>query len=502
MKLGFKGLRKKAAAWWTDYWKDVPTLELPNPTLRFCWDYGMYKFAGLTHPDGVAATLQGPWIEDYQMPPWSTDYHFNINVQMCYWPAYHGNRVQHLLPLFELIKSWDHVLRHNARMFLGIDDGRMLPHAVDDRCRCMGGFWTGTIDHGCTAWVAQMMWRYYRFTMDEDFLRETAWPFMVGAMRVYEGMLETVGGRYTLPVSVSPEYRGSRMDAWGRDASFQLACIHMLCEMLQDAAEVLGETPEAVWADIRANCPTACTFDRNGHTEIALWEGVPLEESHRHHSHLAGITPFDIFDWDDPSTRQLIENSLTRWVGEGPGGWSGWCVPWAAMIHTRAGNPDAAELWLEIWQRTFTNEGHGTLHNVHFPGVSLMGAGGSTLNDQRPEIMQMDAGMSCTAAIGEMMLLVRRGVTELFAGCPSRWRRVGFDGIRTEGGFLVSARRRGGKVGTVTVESPYGGIFKLRNPWGTEAKVKRADGRWTPVTGEVLHVDTKPGETLELKESP
>ena len=86
--------------WWDAYWRDVPKLEIPNEKLRFLYQYGMYKFAGLTSPEGVAATLQGAWVEDYQMPPWSNDYHFNINVQMCYWPAYHGNRLEHLRPLW------------------------------------------------------------------------------------------------------------------------------------------------------------------------------------------------------------------------------------------------------------------------------------------------------------------------------------------------------------------------------------------------------------------
>ena len=237
---GFGGLQARNAEWWAQYWKDVPAIDVPNDRISFMYDYGMYKFAGLTHPDGIAATLQGPWIEEYQMPPWSSDYHFNINVQLCYQPAYHGNRLEHLKPLWELIASWQDTLSHNAKVFLGIDDGVMLPHAVDDRCVCMGGFWTGSVDHGCTAWVALMMFRYYRYTMDAEFLRDTAWPFMQGAMAVYEGMLEKEGDAYVLPVSVSPEYRGASMNAWGRNASFQLACIHALAEALNQAADELG----------------------------------------------------------------------------------------------------------------------------------------------------------------------------------------------------------------------------------------------------------------------
>ena len=142
-----------------------------------------------------------------------------------------------------------------------------------------------------------MMYRYYRYTMDRDFLRDTAYPFMTGAMRVYEGMLERKGEQYSLPVSVSPEYHTRTTHSpWGRNASFQLACIHRLIEDLLDAAAELGETPDASWREISEKLPKACLIGEEGSERIAIWEGVPLEESHRHHSHLAGITPFDIFD--------------------------------------------------------------------------------------------------------------------------------------------------------------------------------------------------------------
>ncbi|HOJ40870.1 MAG TPA: hypothetical protein PK644_10460, partial [bacterium] len=230
-----EALCKENKRWWSNYWESLPKVSLPNERLQFLYRYGLYKFAGLTNPAGVPATLQGPWIEEYQMPPWSSDYHFNINVQMCYWPAYQANRLQHLLPLFRMVWSWREQLRQNARLFAGINDGYVLPHAVDDRGKCMGGFWTGTIDHGCTAWVGKMMYDYYLYGGEKEFLAEIAYPFMEGAMKVFTVMLEKRGGGWYLPVSVSPEYRGAAMNAWGANSSFQLACIHWLIEALQNS---------------------------------------------------------------------------------------------------------------------------------------------------------------------------------------------------------------------------------------------------------------------------
>jgi hypothetical protein len=477
-------------------------LSIPDDRLSFLYHYGMYKFAGLTNPAGVAATLQGPWIEEYQMPPWSGDYHFNINVQMCYWPAYHGNCMDHLLPLFDLVWSWRDKLAHNARMFLGIDDGFMLPHAVSDRCTCIGGFWAGSLDHGCTAWVAQMMYRYYRYTMDETFLRERAYPFMKGAMRVYEGMLDCRDGRYELPVSVSPEYHSKAGMAWGRNASFQLACIHRLGEDLLDAARTLGVRPDPRWRKILRGLPKA-SLTEGGEPRVAVWDGTELEESHRHHSHLGGIVPFDVFDPADRRWQPVLHASLNRWIYHGPGLWSGWCVPWAAMIHTRFGQGAAARSLLETWQRVFTNEGHGTLHDAHIPGFTLFGAHYghvvSVANGVQREIMQIEAGMAATAAIQEMFLHTRRGVTHVMPAVPGDWRTASFAGMRTDGGFLVSARLEDGRVASVTVESPFGGPLRLSVPWTNGAIVRRnGRRRGTRIETPLIQLETAAGDRLEF----
>ena len=77
---------------------------------------------------------------------------------------------------------------------------------------------------------------------------------------------------------------------------------------------------------------------------IALWEGMPLEESHRHHSHLAGITPFDIFDLDDPAWREILERSIGEWIYPRPGHVDGLVRALGGhAIHTRFGNGEAAE---------------------------------------------------------------------------------------------------------------------------------------------------------------
>ncbi len=480
-------LRRETRAWWAGYRDRVASVALPNPALQEIHDYGLYLFAGLTNPDGVAATLQGPWIEEYDFPPWSSDYHFNINVQMCYSPGLRAGAFDHLRPLFDLVWSWREQLRTNARHFAGIDDGYMLPHAVDDRGTCMGSFWTGSIDHACTAWVAQMMFDYADYSGDLDFLRERAFPFMRGTLAVYRAMLEDDGEHLRLPLSVSPEYRGAQMNAWGANASFQLAALHRLCENLLAASRTLGVDPDPSWADIAGRLPKATTADGR----IMLWEGVDLEESHRHHSHLAGIAPFDTLDLDDEAWRPVIDRSMGHWIRMGMGLWSGWCMSWASMLHSRVGNGEGAELMLELWRRVFTNEGRASMHDAVFNGVTLMGApplvaAGSPPADgkgstgaailREAERMQMDGAMGSVAAVQEMLLHDRGGVLRVFRGVPASWPWVSFQRFRAPGGFIVSGwwdRATGWRVEVTATRS---GRLRLELPGaGSRAELVEMD---------------------------
>ena len=450
----------------------------------------MYKFGGATadpgEPNGAPCPLQGPWYEDYQIPPWGGDYHFNINVQECYWPAYGGNALERLRPIFELIFSWEPRLRHNAKVFVGIDDGVMLPHAVDDTGKAMSAsFWTGMMDHGSTMWMADMMWQYVRYGGgDRKFVARGALPFMKGAFNVFWAMLErTPDGALRLPVGTSPEFRGASMDAWGANASFQLAAAHRLAEDLQDAATRLREEPDPRWAELLEKLPKAALVPAaNGCRHIGLWDGLDLVETHRHHSHLASIFPFDTIDCDDDAWRKVVNHSYGNWMWRGYALWTGWCMPWASILQTRVGNADMAELLLEIWERAFTNEGYGTLHDTRMSGFSLMGMPAAS-NDgppypPRPEIMQLDAGEAAATAILQMLLLEKRGVLHLFRGAPARWLDVSFDGIRAPGGVLVSASRKDGAVGPVTLRAAAGAaLVRLASPWpGAACELVREDG--------------------------
>lgn len=482
------------AAWWQHTWQRIPDISIDNPDLEAIYSEGMAKFAMMTADDGVAAGLQGPWFEDDALPPWSGDYHFNINVQMCYWPALRGNLCDNLRPLFDMIGTWRPQMRQTAKYFIGIDDGYMLPHSVDDRCVCMGDFWTGAIDLACGVWMAQMMYEYADYTGDAAFLQNLGFDFMQGVFNTMFAMLEWRDGQLTLPVSVSPEYRGAAMNAWGANASFQLAALHRLARDLQLAAQWLQTTPDARWQQVRDCLPQAALYNAPQAPELALWEGQHLEESHRHHSHLGAICPFDTIDPDDPQWQHIAKNSYHRWIRLGMGLWTGWCMPWAAMLHTRFNNGRMTETILEIWRRIFVNKGGGTLHDPAFTGLSVMGFGGHR------DIMQMDATMGAVTAIQDLLLHARQNTIHLFGGTNPLWHHAAFSNMPAPGGFVVSASKplRGTLNATVTATRKSSLKLVVHDARTLHAHL---DGQTIASQNGVFACDLEAGQTLTVTSS-
>jgi len=494
--------------WWQSYWEKIPQINLPSREPEEVYYYGLFKLAGLTkdHP----ALLQGPWVEEYLMPDCGNDFHFNINVQMCYWPAYAANATELLHPLFDKLKEWEPGLRRNAKLLFGIDDGLFLPMAVTDLGVWGGHFWPSFTDYATTGWTAHLMWLYYRYSMDTDFLRETAYPFMKGAMRVYEAILEEEDGRMVLPMSTSPEYNWwSAFKAAGRNTSFQLACIHFLLESLIAAADLLDVDADdaAAWRQLKEKVPHYATFtqqdttsapwspwgDVTGLPRIALYEGQDLELSHRHHGHLVALYPFDTLDPEEEAFARVLRPTLHRWLEAGPGNWIAFSFVWASIIYSRLKDGEAAYVHYDLWYRLFTNEYRGAVELSRFPGLTTW------TNVENSNPMQMDAAMGAVTAIQEMLLHTVRGTLTVFPAVPRAWQKsASFKKMRAEGAFLVSARMKDGHIVKVEIESEKGAPLKLANNIAEEIVVTRARKKERTNT-KLLTLDTKPGETITIR---
>ncbi len=501
-------LSAASRGWWERYWSQVPSLSLPDETLMRLWYYGLVKQAGLTTPHGVAATLQGPWMEENRLPPWSNDYHFNINLQMIYWPCLSSNRTEHLQPLWDMVRGWLPDLRALGQEFFGVPDAIMLPHAVDDRGCTVDTFWHGTIDHACPSWIALLAWLHYRYSGETDVLRDVAWPLLTGSFGGYWAMAEETTQadgtrRMTLPVSVSPEYGEGQVGFWGANASFQLAAAHMVAGILPQAAAVLGEPLDPRWAQLDVALPPYAAINvplnqwdtpgRPPKFRIGIWDGQDLAFSHRHQSHLAGIYPFGTIDPFDPTHSEIVDFTLGHWQGLGSGGWCSWAMPWVSTLCARAGRGDAALVWLRWLVENSENKGH----NLSPGGIrgAFNSWGGWHEARTRPdhEIMQIDANLGIVTALHELCVQCFGDEIRVLPSLPYRLPNFSFERIGTEGGFLVGATVKEHKIKEIRIQSTLGGRLRLRHGLGAGWQLDRQTH-----DEDVLITETQPCQSLVL----
>lgn len=303
-----------------------------------------------------------------------------------------------------------------------------------------------------------------------------------------------------LPVSVSPEFGNT-----GKNASFQLAACHLLATLLPRAAAILGKPADPRWERVRTELPAASTVNlarlrgRTGPTpRLALWEGQDLPESHRHHSHLAGIFPFCTIDRASPEGRELIAGSLERWMERGAGLWVGWSMPWASLIWTRADEATAAVTSLRIFEDVFVSDSGTPWDYPDSPGYAswahagMLGYPEGYRRDY--DIMQMDAAMGFLHAITEIFVQQRGEDLHVLPSLPRQWRDFSCDGILAEGGFLVGATVKARRPVEIRVTSRAGGPLRLVHGLGEGWTLDAA-----PRSGARIELATTPGQVVVLR---
>ena len=165
---------------------------------------GRYLLIGSSRPGQLPANLQGLWNEQLT-PPWNSDYHININLQMNYWPAEVTNLSELHAPLFDYMDALVPSGRRTAKVHYGAR-GWVAHHLSD-----VWGFTTpadsvvGVWPMGA-AWMVQHFWEHYLFTQDRDFLKARAYPIMKEAAQFMLDFLVPDGrGRLVTNPSHSPE---------------------------------------------------------------------------------------------------------------------------------------------------------------------------------------------------------------------------------------------------------------------------------------------------------
>ena len=500
--------RAEHAAWWRAY-RDRSWLTIPDARLEALYYAEIYKLGCLSRPGKLPITLQGLWTQDGGMPPWSGDYHLDMNVQQSYWPIYAANRLELGEPLyrtfFECVPRW----RKQCQDFFGFD-GIWSGCAIGPKGERVFGYGTVEFWPGNAAWLAHHYWLHYRYSQDEAFLRDHALPFMELAFLTYANLLEPGDdGKLHLPLSYSPEYYEGRFDGYCSDPNGDLALIRFLTRAIIRSHAVLGTSGPTLERaqEVEANLvpflreePRRETRinERNYDDRLLISAGQRLDRSHRHHSHLMAIHPLGLLTLDGTEEEQaLIRGSLHEISRYGTGEWTGWSYPWMSLIASRAGYGNMAWQMLDLYANAFIAP--NTFHVNGDPrryGLSMWNY----------EPMTLEAGLGAAAAIMEMLLQSHNECIRLFPSIPIRWHDAYFENLRAEGAFVVTAKLEDDQVLFVRILSEAGRACRVRNPFpGDETELVRLSSESTAnvrepaqLSGDILEFDTEPGAVYLL----
>lgn len=468
------------AAWWKRFWSKS-NLFVPDSLIQKQYYLEIYKLASVARKGAPAITLQAVWTADNgSLPPWKGDFHNDLNTQLSYWPAYTANHLEEAATFTDwLWKIRDRNLAYTKHYFevAGLNVPGILTLSGDP----LGGWVQYSLSPTVGAWTAQHFYWQWKYSMDKTFLKTRAYPYISGVATYLENITRLKDGVRKLPLSSSPEYNDNRINAWFFDwTNFDLSLAKFLFKAAAEVSLANGKPAESKhWLEILSQLPD---YEVN-QTGFTIAPGADLTSSHRHMSQYMAIYPLDLLDVNLEKDKIIITNSLKQLEKMGTRGWCGYSFSWAASLYARAYQADQAVKQLQIFASNFCSP-----NSFHLNGDQKGGQhSGFTY---RP--FTLEGNFAFAQGVQELLLQSRNGYIQVFPAVPASWKEASFNNLRTEGAFLVSAKKENGVATEVNVFAEKAGLLRIRLPFKTYV-VKG-------VPAETVKTDSDGLTTVKLKQ--
>ncbi|MDA3925278.1 MAG: hypothetical protein PF904_11340 [Kiritimatiellae bacterium] len=429
--------------WWRAFY-EKSLIELPGEPVIERFYYGaLYMLGACSRAGKVCPPLFGSWAT-VDVPEWMGDYHMNYNHQHPFYGVYACNRPELAVPYFDSVNN----LLPLAKK-LAADQGRK---GTQYQTGAGPYGWTYHISHGMpnNAELALNYIQCYRYTLDMDFLRDTAYPFIKEVALYWDNLIvrEAAGDGYRYLIKSSWDERGVQRINPANGLAILRAFYKGLVQMSEDLNVDGGQLSK--WRDIRDNLSHYPVTSYKGKTVFDFAEGANNPTGNPYPYNVYGFFP--AYDLGlHSSEQQLLVNTLsTR-----PELWSqgnAFCEVFPAAV---LGGYPVHEI-LEQFRNRITE--------LMTPGLIVRQWGGGIET----------AG--ALAAVNAMFLQSHEGFLIFFPVWDSG-QEARFFHLRAEGAFLVDAAFSGGCVTELAITSEKGKPCTVQTPWpGKLLKVVRSDG--------------------------
>jgi alpha-L-fucosidase 2 len=478
---------KTHVKWWRDFWSKS-SVDIPDTLLEKQYYLEQYKLGCVARKGAPAVTLQAVWTADNgSLPPWKGDFHNDLNTQLSYWSSYTGNHLQEAATYTDWL--WKIKLNNQqyTKHYFGVA-GLNVPGVVTIDGAPMGGWIQYSLSPTIGAWCAQHFYWQWKYSMDEQFLKNRAYPYIHEVATYMENIAPLKNGIRKLPLSSSPEYNDNNINAWFLSwTNYDLSLAKFLFTAASEVAKASNKNDEVIhWQQVLHQLPD---YDVN-ETGLTIAPGQNLDASHRHMSPYMAIYPLALLDVNKPEDKKIIENSFKRLQEKGSGNWCGYSFTWMACLYARAYEGDSAVKQLQIFASNFCSR-----NSFHLNGDQK---GGQYSNfTYRP--FTLEGNFAFAQGVQELLLQSRDGYIQPFPAVPSSWQNVSFNDLRAEGAFLISAKKNNGVVDEVKIVSEKGGTTKLKLPFKTMIIASQKNIEVKNTADGFVTLSCKPSGTVVLK---
>lgn len=477
--------------WWEDYWHRS-SVSIPDKLLERQYYLEMYKFACVARDQAPPISLQAIWTADNgNLPPWKGDFHHDLNTQLSYWPGYTANHL-HLTRgytrwLWKVKKENKKWTRNTFEM-----EGLNVPGVTTISGRAMGGWIQYSMSPTTSAWLAQHFYWQWKYSMDERFLKKRAYPYLYETSRFINALVQRFEDHPEDIISSSPEYFDNSIRAWFRNyTNYDLALIRHQIKIQGEAQEDLKRAGGNLNRSFTAPMAKVPGFHTNA-SGLMVAPGQNLDESHRHLSPYMAIHPLGLLDMDDPSDAEIITRSLHWLEQKGTRLWTGYSFSWMACQYARARMGEKAEDMLKKFAENFCST-----NSFHLNGDQKGGQYSNFV--YRP--FTLEGNFAFAQGVHEMLLQSHKGYIEIFPAVPEKWKDIRFTTLRTEGAFLVSAKKENGNITEAVVLSEAGGLLRIKLPFKATS-VQGVGVESMHIKNEITEINTSKGQILVFKNNP
>lgn len=420
------------------------------------FQYGRYLLISSSRDcsDALPANLQGVW-NAVDNPPWNSDYHLNINLQMNYWPAYVTNLLETAFPVINYIDDLRVYGRLAAARYAGIvsQEGEENGWLVHTQATPFG--WTAPgwdyywgWSPAANAWMMQTVYEAYSFYRDQDYLREKIYPMLRETVRFWNTFLhkDQQAQRWVSSPSYSPEH-GPISIGNTYDQSLIWQLFHDFIQAAQELgldADLLTEVKEKFDLLNPLQITQSGRIREWYEEEEQYFQNEKVEAQHRHASHLVGLYPGNLFSHKGQDYLEAARASLND---RGDGG-TGWSKANKINLWARLGDGNRAHKLLAEQLKTSTLP---NLWCTHPP-------------------FQIDGNFGATSGMAEMLLQSHTAYLVPLAALPDAWSTGSISGLMARGHFEVSMRWEDKKLLQMTILSGSGGDLRVSYP-GIEKSV-------------------------------